>query len=220
MSILSRFRASRGRFRGATGETSRTAPESGRRRYCVVVGRQPTPVRHRRAPGRLGQPRGPRAVPRRPRTGAVGVVACVALGRRRAAVNGPPLRHRRDACGVAPRLRGCQAAMGASCFASGAALDRGAGGGASWPRCDVLPAPLRFRGHRCGSLDSIALAAAQGAVLFQSARCSATFRFSRFMLKVDQRTPHGPHRCALSLKRAAVAWRSVAHTTWLALLQP
>ena len=68
-------------------------------------------------------------------------------------------------------------------------------------------------GHRCGSLDSIALAAAHGRVLFQSARCSATFRFSRFRLKVDQRTPHGPHRCALSLKRAAVARSSVAHTT-------
>ena len=52
-----------------------------------------------------------------------------------------------------------------------------------------------------------------GAVLFQSARCSATFRFSRFRLKLDQRTRHGPHRCALSLKRAAVAWCSVAHTT-------
>ena len=39
------------------------------------------------------------------------------------------------------------------------------------------------------------------------------FRFSRFRLKVDQRTPHGPHRCALSLKRAAVARSSVAHAT-------
>ena len=68
-------------------------------------------------------------------------------------------------------------------------------------------------GHRCGSLDSIALAAAHGRVLFQSARCSATFRFSRFRLKVDQRTPHGPHGCALSLTRAAVARSSVAHAT-------
>ncbi len=42
---------------------------------------------------------------------------------------------------------------------------------------------------------------------------AATFRLSQFRLKVDQRTRHGPHRCALSLKRAAVAWRSVAHTT-------
>ena len=92
---------------------------------------------------------------------------------------------------------------------------------ASW-RCAALgrrraavngQAPLRFCGDRCGSVYSIALAAAHGRVLFQSARCSATFRFSRFRLKVDQRTPHGPHRCALSLKRAAVAWRSVAHTT-------
>ena len=48
---------------------------------------------------------------------------------------------------------------------------------------------------------------------FSSARCSATLRLYRFRLNVDQRTPHGPHRCALSLKRAAVSWRSVAHTT-------
>ena len=86
-------------------------------------------------------------------------------------------------------------------------------GSASWPRCDVLQAPLWLSGDRCGSLDSIALAAAHGRVLFQSARCSATFRFSRFRLKLDQRTRHGPHRCALSLKRAAVARSSVAHTT-------
>ena len=125
-------------------------------------------------------------------------------------MNGPPLRHRRDACDVAPRLSGWQAAMGASCFASGAALDRGAGGGASWPRCDVLPAPLRFFGDRCGSLDSIALCCC---LLSNVDARAATLRFSQFRLKLDQRTRHGPHRCALSLKRAAVARSSVAHTT-------
>jgi hypothetical protein len=85
---------------------------------------------------------------------------CAALGWRRAAVNGPPLRHRRDACGVTPRLSGWQAAMSASCFASGAVLDRRVVGIASWPRCDVLQAPLWLSGDRCGSLDSIALDAA------------------------------------------------------------
>ena len=124
----------------------------------------------------------------------------------------PPLRHRRDACEGAPRLSGWQAAMGASCFASAAALDRRRVGIATWPRCDVLPAPLRFRGHRCARLTRL-LSLQRMSSVVQSARCSATFRFSRFRLKVDQRTPHGPHRCALSLKRAAVAWRSVAHTT-------
>ena len=87
---------------------------------------------------------------------------CAARGRRRAAVNGPPSRHLRDACDGAPRLSGWQAAMGASCFASGEALDRGVVGIASWPRRDVPQAPLRFCGDRCGSVYSIALAAAHG----------------------------------------------------------
>ena len=52
-----------------------------------------------------------------------------------------------------------------------------------------------------------------GECCFRAPDAPQHFRFSRFRLKVDQRTPHGPHRCALSLKRAAVAWRSVAHTT-------
>ena len=68
-------------------------------------------------------------------------------------------------------------------------------------------------GHRCGSLDSIARISSREQMLSRQRRCSATFRFSRFRLKLDQRTRHGPHRCALSLKRAAVAWRSVAHAT-------
>ena len=81
---------------------------------------------------------------------------------------------------------------------------------ATWPRCDVLQAPLRFRGDRRGSV------AANYSLCSQASNVdapAATLRFSRFRLKLDQRTPHGPHRCALSLKRAAVAWRSVAHAT-------
>ena len=69
------FRTASRRLRGATGETSRTAPASGHRRLYVAVVRPPTPARHRRAPRRLEPPRGPRAVSRRPRTGVVGVVA-------------------------------------------------------------------------------------------------------------------------------------------------
>ena len=76
------FRTASGAVSGATGETSRTAPASGHRRLYVAVVRPPTPARHRRAPRRLEPPRGPRAVSRRPRTGVVGVIACVALGRR------------------------------------------------------------------------------------------------------------------------------------------
>ena len=103
--------------------------------------------------------------------------------------------------------------MGASCFASGEALDRG------W---SVSPAGLDATSckHRFGF---VVIDAARftrllslqrmGAVLLPSSADAATLRFSRFRLNVDQRTPHGPHRCALSLKRAAVAWRSVAHTT-------
>ena len=52
-----------------------------------------------------------------------------------------------------------------------------------------------------------------GECCFRAPDAPQHFRFSRFRLKVDQRTLHGPHRCALSLKRAAVAWRSVAHAT-------
>ena len=70
------FRTASRSSRGATGETSGTAPERGLRGARRRGGRHATPARRRRAPGRLGQPRGPRAVPRRPRTGAVDVIAC------------------------------------------------------------------------------------------------------------------------------------------------
>ena len=75
-------RASRGRFSRSTGETSSTAPASGRHGAGRRGGRPSPPARRRRAPGRLGQPQGPRAVATRPRTGAVDVIACVALRRR------------------------------------------------------------------------------------------------------------------------------------------
>ena len=146
----------------STGETSGTEPESGRRRSDAAAVRQSMRRRHRRAPRRLEPPCGPRGW-----RGSRGQEwsapwRCAAPGRRRAAVNGPPSRHRRDTCDGAPRLSGWQAAMGASCFASGEALDRGVVGIASWPRRDVLQAPLRFCGDRCGSVYSIALTAAHG----------------------------------------------------------
>ena len=136
----------------STGETSGTEPESGRRRSDAAAVRQSMRRRHRRAPRRLEPPCGPRGW-----RGSRGQEwsapwRCAAPGRRRAAVNGPPSRHRRDTCDGAPRLSGWQAAMGASCFASGEALDRGVVGIASWPRRDVLQAPLWLSGDRCGSL--------------------------------------------------------------------
>ena len=48
---------------------------------------------------------------------------------------------------------------------------------------------------------------------FSSARCSATLRLYRFRLNVDQRTPHRPHRCALSLKRYRLSLAQLGHTT-------
>ena len=77
---------------------------------------------------------------------------CAALGRRRAAVNGPPLRHRRDACGVEPRLgcAGCRGMQSLAALLVKQTLSRAGIDG------DVLLAPLRFCGDRCGSVDSIA----------------------------------------------------------------
>ena len=138
----------------STGETSSTAPLSGHRRLYVAAVRQSTRGRRDGGPGRLEQLGRSRAGP------------ADRTGRRLCGAQRPdggeqtgrqPLRHRRDACEGAPRLSGWQAAMGASCFASGAALDRRRVGSATWPRRDVLQAPLRFIGDRCGSLGSIAL---------------------------------------------------------------
>ena len=123
-------------------------------------------------------------------------------------MNGPPLRHRRDACGVEPSLgcAGCRGMQSVRRYWSNRAVSLAGIHATSCP-------------HRFGF---VVIDAAQlldcsrlcvRASCFSSARCSATLRLYRFRLKLDQRTPHGPHRCALSLKRAAVSWRSVAHTT-------
>ena len=90
---------------------------------------------------------------------------CAARGRRRAAVNGSPIRHRGDACGVEPSL-GCAGCRGMQSRA--ALLVKQSGRIATWPRCDVLQAPLWMRGDRCGSLDSIALAAAHEQCCFRA----------------------------------------------------
>ena len=55
--IFEPFRTASGSVPRSTGETSSTAPLSGHRRLYVAAGRQPTPARRRRGPGRLGQPR-------------------------------------------------------------------------------------------------------------------------------------------------------------------
>ena len=108
--ISGAFRLRRRRFLEGTGETSRTAPESGLRGAGCRDGRPSTPARRRRAPGRLGQPRGPRAVARRPRTGAVGVVALRSVwtasrGSERSAHTPSARRVRRQA---SPRLCCCR----------------------------------------------------------------------------------------------------------------
>ena len=150
------FRTASRRLRGAAGETSRTAPESGLHGSRRRGGRHPMRRRRRRAPGRLGQPRGPRAVSRRPRTGVVGVVAVrsartASRGSERSALTPSTRRVRRRAT---PRLCCCRGMQSRA-----ALLVKQSGGIASWPRCDVLQAPLWLSGDRCGSLDSIAPAA-------------------------------------------------------------
>ena len=149
------FRTASRSFHGATGETSRTAPESGLRGARRRGGRHSMRRRSRRAPGRLvGQPRGPRAVSRRPRTGAVGVVALrsartASRGSERSTPTPSARRVRRRA---SPRLCCCRGMQSLA-----ALLVKQSVGSATWPRCDVLPAPLRLSGDRCGSVDSIAL---------------------------------------------------------------
>ena len=81
---------------------------------------------------------------------------------------------------------------------------------ASWPRRDVLQAPLWMRGDRCGSV-AVNYSLCSQASNVDAPAASRNIAF--LSIHVDQRTPHGPHRCALSLKRAAVARSSVAHTT-------
>ena len=144
----------RRRLRGATGETSRTAPESGLHGSRRRGGRHSMRRRRRRAPGRLGQPRGPRAVPRRPRTGAVSVVALrsVRTASRGSERSTPTPSARRVLRRPTPRLCCCRGMQSRA-----ALLVKQSVSIASWPRRDVLQAPLRFCGDRCGSIDSVAL---------------------------------------------------------------
>ena len=207
-------RASRGRFSRSTGETSSTAPESGRRRYCVVVGRQPTPVRHRRAPGRLGQPRGPRAVPRRPRTGAVGVVALrsvrTASNSSERSTSTPSTRRVRRR--AKPRLCWLQR------HAVRAALLVKQSGIASWHICDVLPAPLRFRRDRCGSVARL-LSPLRESKLFQQRQMLRNIAFVSIQAK--RRPTHAAW--AASMRAESKTRRrhgAQLHTPLLALLQP
>ena len=140
----------------STGETSSTAPESGRSGSERRVVRQSLPVRHRRASGHLGQPRGPRAVARRPRTGLVDVVALrsARMASRGSERSTSTPSTRRVLRRPTPRLCCCRGMQSRA-----ALLVKQSGGIASWPRCDVLQAPLWLSGDRCGSLDSIAPAA-------------------------------------------------------------
>ena len=154
------FRTASRSFRGATGETSRTAPLSGHRRSSATAGRQPTPARRRRAPGRLGQPRAEPWVSRGQERSTV--LHCAALGRRRAdepSTLTPSTRRVRRS--TAP-LSGWQAAMGASCFASGGALDQGRA--VALAGLDATSCP-----HRFGSL---VIDAAQLTRLLSAAVCS------------------------------------------------
>ena len=136
------------------GQTFRTALKSGLRGQERRVGRPSTPARRRRAPGRLEQPRGLERWRHGRGQERSASLRCAARGRRRAAVNGPPRRHRRDACDVEPR-RGCAGCRGmqsrAALLVNRVILSRVGIDG------DVLPAPLWLFGDRCGSLGSIDL---------------------------------------------------------------
>ena len=103
--IFEPIRAASRRLRGATGQVLRSAPKSGHRRSFAAAGRRSMRRRRCRGPGRLR-----RAEPCRCRGGGgpVHVVASSSARTASGAVNRPPLRHRRDACDVAPRLSGCQ----------------------------------------------------------------------------------------------------------------
>ena len=155
------FRTASGPVSGATGQTFRTALKSGLRGQERRVGRPSTPARRRRAPGRLEQPRGPRAEATRPRTGAVGVVAVrsartASRGSERSTSTPSTRRVRRRAT---PRLCWLQR-RAVPCGATGQTELSSVGS-----RCEVLPAPLRLSGDRCGSVASIALCCCSNAGL-------------------------------------------------------
>ena len=152
------FSGGRGRSRGAAGETSRTAPESGLCGAGRRGGRQATPARRRRAPGRLGRPRTEPSVSRGQERSASAACSArtVSRGSERSALTPSMRRVRRS---IAPEwLAGCNGWLHA--LRAARRLDRRVVGIAGWPRCDVLQAPLWLSGDRCGSVDSIALAAA------------------------------------------------------------
>ena len=148
------FSGETGSVSRSTGETSTTAPERGRHGAGRRGGRPSTPARRRCAPGRLEPPRGPRAVARRPRSGPASVVAVRSVrtasrGSERSALTPSTRRVRRRAT---PRLCCCRGMQSRA-----ALLVKQSGRIASWPRCDVLQAPLWLSGDRCGSAGSIAL---------------------------------------------------------------
>ena len=132
-----------------------------------------------------------------------------------------PLRHRRDACDGAPRLSGWQAAMGAYCSASAAALDRRVVVIATRHQCDVLPAPLRFRGHRYGSLDSIALAAVHGSSVVSERQMLRNISF--FSIQAKSRPTHAAWAASMRAESKTRRRRmalSCAHHSWLACCSP
>ena len=136
-------------------------------------------------------------------------------------VNGPPLRHRRDACDVAPRLRGCQAAMGV--HALRAARSWSEGWSVTLAGLDATSFPHRFGFVAIDAARLTRLLSLQrmGAVLFQSARCSATFSF--LSIQAKSRPTHAAWAASMRAESKTRRRRmalSCAHHSWLALLQP
>ena len=144
-----------------------------------------------------------------------------ALGCRRAAVNGPPIRHRRDTCDVEPRLRGCQAAMGV--HALRAACSWSEGWSVTLAGLDATSFPHRFGFVAIDAARLTRLLSLQrmGAVLFQSARCSATFSF--LSIQAKSRPTHAAWAASMraesKTRRRRMALSCTRHS-WLALLQP
>ena len=119
----------------STGETSSTLPERGHRRSDAAAGRQSMRRRRDGGPGRLEQLGRSRAGPAdrtgRRLCGAQRPDAVEQTGRQ-------PLRHRRDACDVAPRFTGVASEPLRQCSVCGAALIKRAAMVASWHRCVIL----------------------------------------------------------------------------------
>ena len=146
-------------------------------------------------------------MPRRPRTLAVGVVAVrsartASRGSERSTPTPSARRVRRRA---SPRLCCCRGMQSVRRYWSNRAV--------SLAGIYATSCPHRFGFVVIDAARLLDCSRLCESKLSRQRRCSATLRLDRFTLKLDQRTPHGPHRCALSLKRAAVAWRSAAHNT-------